>query len=51
MCQYAWGFGSYHTGGANFVFCDGSVRFLKDSMVFATFQGMCTINGGEVASD
>jgi prepilin-type processing-associated H-X9-DG protein/prepilin-type N-terminal cleavage/methylation domain-containing protein len=46
--QYAWGFGSWHSGGANFVFCDGSVHFLTDSMSFPVFQAMCTINGGEV---
>jgi len=46
-CQYAWGFGSNHTGGANFVFCDGSVRFLRDSMPFTNFKSMCTIDNGE----
>jgi len=48
--QYAWGFGSWHTGGANFVFCDGSVRFLPDSMAFPVFQAMASINGGETIS-
>ena len=45
--QYAWGFGSWHTGGANFVFGDGSVHFLRDGMSFPLFQAMCSINGGE----
>jgi prepilin-type N-terminal cleavage/methylation domain-containing protein/prepilin-type processing-associated H-X9-DG protein len=48
--QYAWGFGSWHTGGANFVFCDGSVHFLPDATSFPVFQAMCSINGGEVVS-
>ncbi len=48
MLQYAWGFGSWHPGGANFVFCDGGVHFLQDSMSFPVFQALCSINGGEV---
>jgi prepilin-type N-terminal cleavage/methylation domain-containing protein/prepilin-type processing-associated H-X9-DG protein len=50
LLQYAWTFGSWHTGGANFVFCDGSVHFLTDDMSFKTFQALNSINGGEVAS-
>ncbi len=46
--QYAWGFGSWHTAGANFLFGDGSVRFLPDAMSFPVFQAMCSIHGGEV---
>jgi len=41
-------FGSMHTNGANFVFCDGSVRFLTNSIDGATYQAMGTRNGGEV---
>jgi prepilin-type N-terminal cleavage/methylation domain-containing protein/prepilin-type processing-associated H-X9-DG protein len=48
--QYAWGFGSWHSGGANFVFCDGSVRFLPDSMSFPVFQALCSMNGGETVN-
>ena len=48
-CRKQWGFGSWHTGGANFLFCDGSVHFLNDGMPFATFQALNSINGGEVA--
>jgi prepilin-type processing-associated H-X9-DG protein len=32
------GFSSYHPGGANFAFADGSVRFLKNSMSLQIYQ-------------
>ncbi|MCA9164032.1 MAG: DUF1559 domain-containing protein, partial [Planctomycetales bacterium] len=32
--QYAWGFGSYHPGGAQFVLCDGSVTFVAETVDF-----------------
>jgi prepilin-type N-terminal cleavage/methylation domain-containing protein/prepilin-type processing-associated H-X9-DG protein len=48
--QYAWGFGSWHPGGANFLFCDGSVRFLPDTISFPLFQALNTANGGEPAN-
>jgi len=50
-CQYAWQYGSYHTGGANFVMCDGSVRFVRDSIDYVAFQAMATPDGGEVVTD
>jgi prepilin-type processing-associated H-X9-DG protein len=37
---YVGGFGSYHFGGANFAFADGSIRFLSmqtDPKVFSDF--------------
>jgi len=48
--QYAWGFGSWHPAGANFLFCDGSVRFLADTISFPLFQALNTVNGGEPAN-
>jgi prepilin-type N-terminal cleavage/methylation domain-containing protein/prepilin-type processing-associated H-X9-DG protein len=33
-----WGFKSNHTGGANFAFVDGSVRFLSESIDHKTYQ-------------
>ena len=41
-------FWSFHTGGANFLNADGSVRFLAYSTDGTVFKSMCTRNGGEV---
>ena len=41
---------SFHPGGANFAFGDGSVRFVKDSVSMLTYQALGTRNGGEVVS-
>ena len=42
----AWG--SNHTGGANFVIGDGSVRFIRDSIPLLTLTALSTRNQGEV---
>lgn len=34
----SWGFKSYHTNGANFVFGDGAVKFINQSIDHRTFQ-------------
>jgi prepilin-type N-terminal cleavage/methylation domain-containing protein/prepilin-type processing-associated H-X9-DG protein len=41
---------SFHPGGANLLFGDGSVRFIKDSVNPVTLRGLVTLNGGEVLS-
>jgi prepilin-type N-terminal cleavage/methylation domain-containing protein/prepilin-type processing-associated H-X9-DG protein len=41
-------YGSFHTGGANFCFADGSVRFLPDSTPLTVLQPLGTRSGGEV---
>jgi len=51
MTQYAWQFSSKHSGGANFVMCDGSVRFIKESVDYVTvFQCLATPEGLEPIS-
>jgi prepilin-type processing-associated H-X9-DG protein len=52
-CRYsaaAQGFVSMHPGGANFLFADGSVRFLKTSITLVTYCALGSRNGGEVVS-
>jgi prepilin-type N-terminal cleavage/methylation domain-containing protein/prepilin-type processing-associated H-X9-DG protein len=39
-----------HPGGANFLFADGSVRFIKELVGFTIFQALATRAGGEVLS-
>jgi len=45
--QYAWGFGSSHTGVTNFVLCDGTVRSVADNVAWDTWYAICTPEGGE----
>jgi len=40
--------GSYHPGGANIGFCDGSVRFLSETIDLSVYQGIGSRNGQEV---
>lgn len=42
---------SFHPGGCNYVFADGSVHFLTDEMDVATFCAYYTRAGGEVLHD
>jgi prepilin-type N-terminal cleavage/methylation domain-containing protein/prepilin-type processing-associated H-X9-DG protein len=41
---------SYHSGGANVGMADGSVRFVNDSVDFATWQAVGSRANGEVAN-
>jgi prepilin-type N-terminal cleavage/methylation domain-containing protein/prepilin-type processing-associated H-X9-DG protein len=42
---------SYHSGGVNALFGDGSVRFIKDSVSLIVFRGIISAQGNEVVSD
>jgi prepilin-type N-terminal cleavage/methylation domain-containing protein/prepilin-type processing-associated H-X9-DG protein len=47
QCKRAWG--SFHTGGLNFAFCDGSVHTISRSVdMLYVLPALATIAGGEV---
>ena len=43
----AHGFKSLHSGGANFVFCDGSTHYLSESIDYTTYQRLGARSDGE----
>ena len=47
-CTNQWEVYSMHSGGANCLFGDGSVRFLKESLTYPTLAALITRGGGEV---
>ena len=51
-CLYLgqWGFRSRHPGGANFLFADGSVKFIKNAVNYLIYRSLGTRNIGEVIS-
>jgi len=42
--------GSYHPGGVNALFADGSVKLLKNTVATNVYWGLGTRAGGEVIS-
>jgi prepilin-type processing-associated H-X9-DG protein len=47
---YSYGFRSQHSSGMNSAFCDGSVRFIKDSINQTIFRAISTRALGEMVS-
>ena len=50
-CTYAWGFSSLHTNTTNFLFCDGSVKGIPNTINYLVFRYLGTPEGGEVVSN
>ena len=49
--QTSQGFKSKHTGGAQFVLCDGSARFISENIDYATYQRLGDRRDGEVVGE
>ncbi len=47
----SWGFRSSHVGGAHFLLCDGSVRFVSENLDYRTYQNLGTRNDGKVIGE
>jgi prepilin-type N-terminal cleavage/methylation domain-containing protein/prepilin-type processing-associated H-X9-DG protein len=45
-----WGFRSRHPGGANFLFGDGSVKYIKNTTNTTVYRALGTVNMGEIVS-
>ena len=41
---------SYHPGGVNALFTDGSVKFIKNTIQWQTWRAIGTVSGGEIVS-
>jgi prepilin-type N-terminal cleavage/methylation domain-containing protein/prepilin-type processing-associated H-X9-DG protein len=42
---------SRHTGGVNVALCDGSIRFVRQTIALSTWQALGTMDGGEVVAN
>jgi len=42
---------SFHPGGANFLFTDGHVTFIRETVKLSVFAALCTRNGTEVVAE
>jgi len=50
-CNNSYEIYSFHSGGANGGFADGSVRFLRESINIRTLAAMCTRGAGDIIGD
>lgn len=41
---------SFHVGGGNFLFADGRVQFIGESVDYMVFAGLCTRGAGEIVA-
>jgi prepilin-type processing-associated H-X9-DG protein len=44
------GWRSYHTGGANFLFCDGVVKYVSQNIDMATYRALASRAGNEAVT-